>query len=327
MYNTSEEQLNEEFAQNIKEGLGSRVKHIKPKYLYDGEGSRLFEEICSQPEYYPWRAEASILRQYSMKMASTYVKKDISIIELGSGSSIKTRTLLQEFLLRQQKLCYFPIDVSKTMLRQTMNKLYTDFSNLLTIGIPSDYIDGVDKANSLIAADSKIPNRKLVIFLGSSIGNFEPKESITFLKNLRSRMDKKDNLLIGFDLDKNKGILEAAYNDKKGITARFNMNLLTRINRELRGEFNLDCFVHRAFYNSFRKRVEMHLVSTKNQQVYVEALGRTFDFDKNENIHTENSYKYSLEGIKEMAEVSQFRIKRNFFDEKKWFTVALFTPI
>lgn len=327
MYNTSESQLNEDFAQNINEGLGNRnQKRIKPKYFYDSEGSHLFEEICRQSEYYPWRIEAAIIREHSIKMARMHSKKEISIIELGSGSSTKTRILLQEILLRQSSLYYFPIDVSKTMLRETINKLSTDFSNLRTIGISSDYVDGVDKANSLISIDNQIPDRKLIIFLGSSIGNFEPNESISFLRNLRSKMEKNDNLLLGIDLHKNKKVLEAAYNDEKGITAKFNLNLLTRINRELRGEFNLECFIHHAFYNSSCKRIEMHLVSTKDQQVYVGRLGRTFSFDKNETIHTENSYKYSPEEIKQMAEDSQFVIKRNFFDEKKWFNVVIFSP-
>lgn len=327
MYNTSESQLNEDFAQDIKEGLGSRnQKRVKPKYFYDSEGSHLFEEICRQSEYYPWRIEAAILRQYSKKMACMHHNKKISIIELGSGSSTKTRILLQEVLSRQSSLFYFPIDVSKAMLYETTNKLSADFSNLRTIGISSDYADGVDKATRLISIDGQIPDRKLIIFLGSTIGNFEPNESISFLKNLRSKMTKNDNLLIGIDLHKNKKVLEAAYNDEKGITARFNLNLLTRINRELGGEFNLDSFVHRAFYNSFYKRVEMHLASTKDQQVYVGRLDQTFSFDKNETIHTENSYKYSPEQIRQMAEDSEFIIKRNFFDEKKWFNVVLFSP-
>jgi L-histidine Nalpha-methyltransferase len=327
MYNTSESQLNEDFAQDIKEGLGSRnQKHVKPKYFYDSEGSHLFEEICRQPEYYPWRIEAAILRQHSIRMACMHGKKKINMIELGSGSSTKTRILLQEVLLRQSSLCYFPIDVSKAMLHETINKLSADFSNLRIIGISSDYLDGVDKATSFIATDGQIPDRKLIIFLGSSIGNFEPNESISFLKKLRSKMEKNDTLLLGIDLHKNKKVLEAAYNDEKGITARFNLNLLNRINRELRGEFNLDCFVHHAFYNSSDKRVEMHLVSTKDQQVHVGRLGQTFSFDKNETIHTENSYKYSPEQIKQMAEESEFIIKRNFFDEKKWFNIVLFSP-
>ena len=208
---------------------------------------------------------------------------------------------------------------------ETINKLSADFSNLRTIGISSDYLDGVDKATSFIATDGQIPDRKLIIFLGSSIGNFEPNESISFLKKLRSKMEKNDTLLLGIDLHKNKKVLEAAYNDEKGITARFNLNLLNRINRELRGEFNLDCFVHHAFYNSSDKRVEMHLVSTKDQQVSVGRLGQTFSFDKNETIHTENSYKYSPEQIKQMAEESEFIIKRNFFDEKSGSTYTLFS--
>jgi len=223
-------------------------------------------------------------------------------------------------------LFYFPIDVSKAMLCETVNKLSADFRNLRTIGISSDYADGVEQATSLISADGQIPDRKLIIFLGSSIGNFEPEESISFLKNLRNKMDENDNLLVGIDLHKDKKVLEAAYNDEKGITARFNLNLLTRINRELRAEFDLDSFVHRAFYNSFNERVEMHIASTKDQKVYVGRLNQTYSFDENETIHTENSYKYSSEQIRHMAEEGEFVIKGNFFDTNKWFNVVLFSP-
>ena len=327
MYNTSEPQLDEGFVRNIKDGLGARdQKRVNPKYLYDSAGSQLFEEICRQPEYYPWRIEAAILRHHSREMVWMHGKKKITIIELGSGSSSKTRILLQEVLLKQPSLYYFPVDVSQAILRETITRLSTDFSNLRTEGISSEYIVGVDKANGLISKDRQIPNRKLIIFLGSSIGNFEPKESVAFLRNLRNKMEKNDILLLGIDLHKNKKVLEAAYNDKKGMTARFNLNLLTRINRELRGEFNLECFVHRAFYNSSYKRIEMHLVSTIDQEVYVGRLGQSFSFDKNETIHTENSYKYSAEEIEQMAEDSQFMLKRNFVDGKKWFNVAVFSP-
>jgi len=328
MYNTSESQLDEAFAQNIREGLGTRnQKRVNPKYFYDSTGSQLFEEICRQPEYYPWRIEAAILRQHSREMVWMQGKKKITIIELGSGSANKTRILLQEVLLKQPSLYYFPVDVSQAILRETITRLSADFSNLRTEGISSEYIVGVDKANGLISKDRQIPNRKLIIFLGSSIGNFEPKESIAFLRNLRNKMEKNDILLLGIDLHKNKKVLEAAYNDKKGVTARFNLNLLTRINRELRGEFNLECFVHRAFYNSSYKRIEMHLVSTIDQEVYVGRLGQSFSFDKNETIHTENSYKYSAEEIEQMAEDSQFMLKRNFVDGKKWFNIAVFSPV
>jgi L-histidine Nalpha-methyltransferase len=327
MYSTSKSQLDEQFAQDIKEGLGSKnQKCVKPKYFYDTEGSHLFEEICVQPEYYPWRMEASILRRYSKRMTCSQDSSEITIIELGSGSSTKTRILLEEVLSRQSSLFYFPIDVSKVMLGDTTNKLSADYCNLRTIGISSDYVDGVDQATRLISADDQIPNRKLIIFLGSSIGNLEPEESISFLKKLRSKMDENDNLLIGIDLQKDRKALEAAYNDEKGITARFNLNLLTRINRELRGDFDLDSFVHRAFYNSFNERVEMHIVSTKDQQVYVGRLDQTFSFDEDETIHTENSYKYSSEQIRQMADECEFVIKGDFFDTKRWFNVVLFSP-
>ncbi|HET7147828.1 MAG TPA: L-histidine N(alpha)-methyltransferase [Candidatus Nitrosopolaris sp.] len=323
MHSTSEAQLDEDFVRNIKEGLTMSQKRVNPKYLYDTTGSQLFEAICRQPEYYPWRIESAILSRHSSEIVRMHGKKKISIIELGSGSSSKTRILLKKVLSRQPSLYYFPVDVSQAMLRETIDNLSADFSSLRIIGICSDYLEGIDKANILIAADRKIPVEKLIIFLGSSIGNFEPNESVAFLRNLRSKMGQNDQLLLGIDLYKDEKVLEAAYNDREGITARFNLNILTRINRELRGEFNLDSFVHRAFYNSSYKRIEMHIVSTRDQQVYVGRLDQTFRFFKNETIHTENSYKYSDEEIVQMAADSQFVVERIFVDEKKWFCVAV----
>jgi dimethylhistidine N-methyltransferase len=252
---------------------------------------------------------------------------NIVLIELGSGSSIKTRTLLHELQLIQPFVYYFPVDLSKEMLYKTTRDLHSKFSNLRVIGISSEYMEGISRANELIFSNPQIPYRKLIIFLGSSIGNFEPEDSLSFLKQLRSKMDKKDNLVVGMDLRKDKFVLEAAYNDNKGVTAKFNLNLLTRINRELGGKFNHDLFAHHAFYNSNYERIEMHITSTKEQQVYVDRLSAAYAFQRGETIHTENSYKYSLEEIRGMAEKSQFILRTNFIDRKGWFSLAVFSPV
>ncbi len=319
-------QVDNDFVQSIKKGLGGiSQKRVDSKYFYDSEGSRLFEELCRQPEYYPWRIEAALLRQHSKELVRMF-DDYISLVELGSGSSVKTRILLHELLLSQPNVYYFPVDVSKEMLYKTTRELHSKFSNLRVIGLTSEYTDGIKKANELIFSNPQIPNRKLIIFLGSSIGNFEPADSIAFLRHLRSKMDEKDNLVIGMDLRKDKMILEAAYNDSNGTTARFNLNILSRINRELDGNFNNSFFTHNAFYNSVYERIEMHLTSTKEQQVYLGRINEAFGFRRGETIHTENSYKYSLEEIRRMAEESQFSLKTNFVDERGWFSLAVFSP-
>jgi L-histidine Nalpha-methyltransferase len=319
-------QIDNDFAQSVKKGLGSsRQKRIESKYFYDAVGSMLFEEICRQPEYYPWRVETSLLRQHSKEIVGMF-DENLALIELGSGSSIKTRILLHDLVLKQPYVYYFPIDVSKEMLCTATRGLGSEFPNLRASGISSEYVEGINRANKLIFSNPQIPRKKLIIFFGSSIGNFEPKDSISFLQQLRSTMDKKDGLVVGIDLQKDKSVLEAAYNDSMGYTARFNLNLLTRVNRELGGNFDQHHFVHHAFYNSRFNRIEMHLLSTKEQEVYVGRLCETFGFQTGETIHTENSYKYSLEDIRSMAEKSQFTCRAAFIDEKNWFSLAVFSP-
>ena len=319
-------QIDHDFAQSIKKGLRSSQKRIESKYFYDTEGSTLFEEICRQPEYYPWRVEASLIRQHCKEIIGMF-DEDFALIELGSGSSIKTKILLEDLTLAQQCVYYFPIDVSKEILYKATRELGLKFPNLRATGIPSEYIEGVNRANKLISSNPRIPNRKLIIFFGSSIGNFEPKDSISFLQQLRSKMDKKDMLVVGMDLQKDRFILEEAYNDSMGFTAKFNLNLLTRINRELDGNFNHCHFIHHAFYNSELKRIEMHLLSTQEQQVYVGRLREAFEFQRGETVHTENSYKYSFEDIKGIAEKCHFSLKTIFVDKKNWFSLAAFSSV
>ncbi len=327
IHKTANSRLISEFAQDVREGLLSSKKKLKPIYLYDEIGSLLFERICLQEEYYPTRTERMILRDFSPDIVKMQNDNHISILELGSGSSDKTRILLESFLSKQKPLYYFPIDVSHSILYETIHKLSTDLSDLYIKGIASDYLEGIVKVRDYINSNHNLPNKKLILFLGSSIGNFEPDEVIDFLRIINTIMDKQDMLLIGFDLQKNAKTIEAAYNDSAGITAKFNLNLLTRINRELGGDFHVGDFEHLAFYNENKARMEMHLLSKLDQHVRIRGISETFFFKKNETIHTENSYKYTLRQITILAENSGFKVLKDFTDKKKWYDLALFSPI
>ncbi|MDQ3867946.1 MAG: L-histidine N(alpha)-methyltransferase [Thermoproteota archaeon] len=327
IHKTADSKLISEFAQDVRAGLMESKKKLKPRYLYDEIGSLLFEKICLQEEYYLTRTERTILRDFSPDIVSMQNDNHISVLELGSGSSDKTRILLECFLSKQKPLYYFPIDVSHSILYGTVHKLSTDLSDLYIKGIASDYLEGLVKVRDFINSNHNLPNKKLILFLGSSIGNFEPHEVVNFLRIIKNIMAKQDMLLIGFDLKKNVKTIEAAYNDKAGITAKFNLNLLSRINRELGGDFRIGDFEHLAFYNQNKDRLEMHLLSKFNQQVKIHGINETFFFKKNETIHTENSYKYTLRQISIIAEDSGFRVKKNFTDKKKWYDLALFSPI
>jgi L-histidine Nalpha-methyltransferase len=331
-----------EFANDVAICLASENKCLNPKYLYDNVGSQLFEQICLQPEYYPTRTEASLLERYA-PIITNLVGSNIRIIELGSGSSSKTSILLRYLSSQNKRIYYFPIDISSSILTESTKRLKSQFPNASIIGIRSDYNTGIDAAAVKCTAANaeeekkKKNNRsnnnyniyqyaKLILFLGSSIGNFEPIAAASFLRSIRQKLRTKDFLLVGFDLQKDESVLYSAYNDNAGITAKFNLNLLARINRELGGNFELGKFKHYAFYNSEQHRIEMHLVSTIDQEVYVEALGKNFLFKKGDSIHTENSYKYSLDQIAALAMDSGFRIVKDFTDERGWFNMTLLSP-
>ncbi|MDQ3851723.1 MAG: L-histidine N(alpha)-methyltransferase [Thermoproteota archaeon] len=317
----------EEFASDVAKCLASKNKYLSPKYLYDKVGSQLFEQICLQPEYYLTRTEASILNKHT-PLISKLAGSNIKIIELGSGSSSKTAILLSYLSSQKKRIYYFPIDISSSILVESERKLRSQFPNASIIGIRSDYNTGINRAAAECMAieNSNIPYTKLVLFLGSTIGNFELIEARSLLRSVREKLHTNDFLLIGFDLQKDESVLNAAYNDKAGMTAEFNLNLLARINRELGGNFDLGKFEHCAFYSHERHRIEMHLVSKTDQQLYIGALGKTFALRKGESIHTENSYKYSLSQIAALAEDCGFTVEKNFTDEKRWFDLALFSP-
>jgi L-histidine N-alpha-methyltransferase len=320
----------EEFASDVERGLTTKSKYLSPKYLYDKVGSQLFDQICLQPEYYPTRTEASILNKHA-HVISKMAGSNIKVIELGSGSSSKTAILLSYLSLQKKKIYYFPIDISSSILIESIQRLKSQFPNATITGIRSDYNIGIDRAVATaecMAAEKnkETPDAKLVLFLGSSIGNFELMEARALLGSIRKKLHRNDFLLVGFDLQKDEAVLNAAYNDKAGITAKFNLNLLARINRELDGNLELGKFEHCAFYNSEQQRMEMHLVSKTDQQLYIGALGKTFVIREGESIHTENSYKYTLNQIAALAVDCGFTVKKNFMDKKRWFDVAFLSP-
>lgn len=319
--------INNEFVKDVEKGLADKQKHISPKFFYDKKGSKLFEEICDQPEYYLNRSESLILKRSVDEIMDKLGEKQISIIELGNGNSLKTRILLKPILANLRKVCYFPIDVSLKTLKKSLKDLSKEYVNLEIFGICSDYVSGLTKINDFMKMKNNIPKNKLIIFLGSSIGNFHPKEAKNFLYSLKRYIRQEDALLIGIDLEKDKRILDKAYNDKKGLTAKFNLNILARINRELDGEFKLSSFEHKSFYNIHKHRIEMHLESKLDQEVRVGATKKTFHFKKGETIHTENSYKYSQNNLNELVKNAGLEMIQSFTDRKKQYTLILLKKV
>ena len=313
------------FASAIRSGLNRKQRSISPRFLYDKLGSKLFEEICVQPEYYPTRLETAILEKYQNEIVKTN-GSSFSLVELGSGSSKKTRILLDSIFDVHDSLHYFAVDLSPTALDEASRVLSAGYPNLTFVGMPFEYETGLNAVQDYIN-ENKISGSKIILFLGSSIGNFEPSESIEFLKMVKETMSPGDTFLIGFDLHKDPDILRAAYNDKNGVTAKFNKNILTRINRELDGNFDLDDFVHHALYNEDERRIEMRLVCKNDCRVKIKSIGETFSFSRDEYIHTENSYKWTIPLISDMAEASALKVQNSFTDEDQWYSVVQFGSV
>ena len=310
----------ESLAEEVAKGLSSQPKTLPPKFFYDQAGSKIFEEICDLPEYYLTRAESEILQTHAPNMAKLF-DENMTLVELGSGNAVKTRLIIEAFLNRFEQLHYVPIDISRSILVESARSLLKDYPNLRITGYVSEY------GTALKTLKNTNLGGKLILFLGSNIGNFEKAEASHFLQDIYATMTEEDSLLIGVDLAKDKKILEAAYDDSQGVTARFNLNLLTRINRELDGTFDLTKFRHKAVYNDQSNRIEMHLESTTPQQVTLKKLNRVFRFTNGETIHTENSYKYSISRIKALALRSGFELQKSWFDSNAWFSLNLFQPI
>ena len=305
-YHVAPEENN--FQQEVIEGLSRQPRCIPPKYFYDQAGSRLFESICEQPEYYPTRTETTLLKQYASEIAAV-VGNDCHLIEPGSGSCEKVRHLLDAL----QPSAYVPLDICCGFLEKAAAGIAEDYPWLEVHAVCTDITDEVSLPFIPEQADA------VMFYPGSSIGNFDPDDARGFLACLANITGEGGGLLIGVDLKKDPGILDAAYNDANGVTAAFNLNLLRRINRELAGDFDLDTFAHHAFYNSDRGRVEMHLVSEREQTVRVD--GHTFEFSAGDSIHTENSYKYTIDEFQALAQQAGFTPCRVWSDREDLFSL------
>jgi dimethylhistidine N-methyltransferase len=292
-------------------GLSRQPKALAPKYFYDERGSALFGRICETPEYYLTRAEIEILRARSGALREL-IGRQCLLIEPGSGNSRKVRELLAPLRPR----AYFPIDISRASLYRAAMDLAADYPWLEIHAVCADFTASLDLP--VVAAGT----RRVVFFPGSSIGNFTPEESVMFLTAIARLVGAGGGLLIGVDLKKDHGLLDAAYNDAAGLTAAFNRNVLARLNRELGCKFDLEAFAHRAFYDAEKGRIEMHLVSLRDQLVVVQ--GRRFFFRTGETIHTENSYKYTIAEFQALGRRAGFSPQAVWTDNAGLFSVHHF---
>lgn len=298
----------------VLQGLSSSYKTLPCKYLYDEEGSELFDRICELEEYYPTRTELKIMRD-NIPEILRFIPQNSLLIELGSGSSLKTRMLLDN---HPNLAGYVPVDISEEFLLDTAEKLRIRYPEIPIIPMVADYTHPFKITDLDIQHDHVI-----VYFPGSTIGNFLPEQAVTFLRQISSICENDGGLLIGVDLKKDPKILEKAYNDNQGVTAAFNMNILTRLNRELDANFDTDAFRHEAVYNQAFGRVEMHLISLQEQDIKVGD--DIIHLRKGESIHTENSYKYDISRFNKMAENAGFTLQNVWTDENNYFGVLYLT--
>jgi dimethylhistidine N-methyltransferase len=304
----------EQFRADVLHGLRAPEKSLPCKYFYDEAGSELFERITELEEYYPTRTERGIMERHAAEMAGLLGPRCL-LIEYGSGSSAKTRLLLNHL---SDPAGYAPIDVSAEHLRRSARALAADYPQFEVLPLCADFT----RPLALPVCRHPIA-RTVVYFPGSTLGNFTPEQSITLLRQTAELCGRGGGFLLGADLRKDPLVIEAAYNDRQGVTAAFNRNILVRINRELGTDFDVEQFAHRAFYDAAKGRIEMHLVSRRDQIVHV--AGVPFFFTAGESIHTENSYKYSLRLLFDLAAAAGFGMERVWMDERRYFSVCYFT--
>lgn len=309
------------FADDVLRGLSATPKFLSSKYFYDDEGSRLFQQIMDLPEYYLTRAEFEIFSTKTQEIfqAFTTASAEFDLIELGAGDGTKTAVLIDYFLKQAADFSYLPIDISQEAVNSLTEKFKNEFPTLSINPQTGDYFRRLET----LKTESK--RRKIILFLGSNIGNFSDEQARDFFGQLRHVMNDDDLLFVGFDLQKDPRVILQAYDDAQGVTAEFNLNLLTRINRELGADFNLPDFSHYAIYRPNECAARSFLISRKTQTVHIEALNKSFDFAAWEPIFMEISQKYSLQMIENIAEASGFRVAKNFFDSKHYFVDSLWT--
>jgi dimethylhistidine N-methyltransferase len=316
-------QIEEQVATAVREGLTARRKSLPPWLFYDQVGSRLFDRITELPEYYLTRTERAILAAHAGDIIAQAASSEgiqparLRIAELGAGSADKTRLLLSASVARQQSVVYEPMDVSPSALAAAKERIEREIPGVEVAPQVLDYTHG------LALQPAGAGERRLVLYIGSSIGNFEPAEAVRLLRRVRAGLRPADALLLGVDLVKPDPILLAAYDDAAGVTAAFNLNLLARLNRDLGANFSLDAFAHRARWNAAQSRIEMHLVSRTSQTVRLDALDLEVHFAERETIHTENSYKVQPGQAETLLADAGFKPVETWTDARSWFSVCL----
>jgi L-histidine N-alpha-methyltransferase len=304
-------------AEDVWRGLTRTPKSLPPWLFYDKAGSSLFEEITDLPEYYLTRTERRIFKQHADEMAVAG-GADLTLIELGAGTATKTCTMISAILRRQKTLTFYPVDVSPNALDAAVHHLTRKHVALTVKPLVADYTAGLPELEN-------VRGRKMVLYIGSSIGNFEPLEASAVLARIRRSLSAGDVLLVGTDMAKDATVLVPAYDDAQGVTARFNLNLLTRINRELGGHFDVDSFRHVALWNHDCSRMEMHLESLLQQTVAIDDLELEVRFNTGERIHTENSYKFTMQMVCSILGNAGFTLDRTWMDDRNWFGLHLAT--
>jgi len=309
-------QIDEQVASAVREGLTACPKRLPPWLFYDATGSRLFDRITELPEYYLTRTERSILTAHAAAMVALVAQGErLRIAELGAGSADKTRLLLAAAVQQQGTLLYEPVDVSATALDAARERIEREIPEVMVAPQVMDYTHRLQL--------EPVSERRLVLYIGSSIGNFEPHQALRLLQRLHASLSPGDSLLLGVDLVKEDSILLAAYDDAAGVTAAFNKNMLVRLNRELAADFDPSAFMHRAVWNASESRIEMHLESRRAQRVRLAALDLEIDFAAGESIHTENSYKYAPGQAESLLSDAGFAPAATWTDAQGWFAVCL----
>jgi L-histidine Nalpha-methyltransferase len=301
--------------QDVINGLKQKQKLLPTRYFYDRKGSQLFEKICQLPEYYPTRTEASILQQYATDIVNQ--TQAIELVELGSGSSSKTRYLFNAYQESNIPLYYIPVDVSDSILKESAKELLIDYPQVKIQGKVATY------SQALQQLKNNFLGKRIIIFLGSSIGNFNSAKCDRFIAQVTSALNPGDYFLLGIDLQKPVGVLEAAYNDSQGVTAAFNLNMLQHLNHRFAGNFNLDSFKHQAIYNQTEDQIEMYLISQKEQTVTLSSLNLTIKLEKEERILTEISRKFNLEKMEKYLSDRNLNLIKTYTDPQQWFGLLL----
>lgn len=308
------EPASSDFLSEVIAGLSHEPRTLPCKFFYDERGAGLFQKICELPEYYVTRSELQILRLYGTEIAQT-LGAQIELIGLGTGAGTKTRILLEEL---KEPQVFVPIDISKEQLQKSSTRFRQIFPSLEVLPVCADYLEPFE-----LPLPRRVSSRSVVYFPGSTIGNFQPHDAGKFLRRLVDLAGPNGGLLIGVDLQKDKQVIEQAYNDSAGVTADFNLNLLTRANRELGADFDLKQWQHRAIYNPTDGRIEMHLISQADQTVHIQD--RSFSFRTGEKIISEYSYKYTPDGFRSLAGEAGFEFVRMWTDQSGLFGVFYFT--